>query len=185
MVDKGCPYHEKAVVGRKAWKFNSYDVMQWILERERAELFNDGSAEDGSDLSHKEAKRREAVARAGMAELELERERGTLASLDEMEAQLSDQFAACRAKVMGMPSKAAPYVAMSSDINECREIMEGYVREALDELTGYRPGGRTDVALGADEEDDPGEDQEGDAAYAAASEDEDLRVGGQAPSPLS
>ena len=66
---------------------------------------------------------------------ELER-RGDLVSVSEVLATWQDKIAASRAKLLSMPSKLAPAVAISTDTTEVETALRGAIYEALEELAG-------------------------------------------------
>jgi hypothetical protein len=46
---------------------------------------------------------------------------------------------ACRAKMLAVPTKMAPVLAGTSDVNVIKERLDEAVREALEELANYNP----------------------------------------------
>jgi hypothetical protein len=103
--------------------------------------------EDGDppeDLSLGEQTAREKFWKANLAELDFRKRSGELVEAQDVEAQLTDLFANCRNKLLGVPSRAR-----QQDPALTREqilLVEGLIREALEELAS---------AAGVDEETEP------------------------------
>ena len=105
--------------------------------------------------SFEDARTRKMAADAVLAEIEVAKARGDVVSLDVVERVTADEFAAMRAKLLGLPDKMAPLCQTASDIEEVRELLRRCVVEALEELSADDLG---DVGIA----DDPGEPGEGD-----------------------
>lgn len=164
-VAKGCPVIEKGNLVN-SWKLSTADVSSWLVNQKKA------SGENGEDLDA--AKLRKMTAEADLAEMDAAVKRGELVPINDVAAAVADQFSACRAKLFSLPVKLAPVVAAASDANEVRDLLEGAMREAVDELIGY------DASKdgGADRE-TPGETADGDAGESeAAAEDDGFTMGG-------
>lgn len=86
--------------------------------------------------SFDEAKARKMAADAELAELELERERGEVVRIEEVAKAIGEEYAATRAKLLAIPSKLAPRVALETDEGACRELIAREITEALNELAG-------------------------------------------------
>jgi hypothetical protein len=81
-----------------------------------------------------EASAREKDWNARLAELKYLRESGELVELKPFEAQMADDYARCRTKLLGIASKAKhalPHLTLS-DIR----VIDGLVREVCEELAG-------------------------------------------------
>lgn len=91
----------------------------------------------GSD--YEEARTRKIAAEAQIAELELDRIKGTLCLTEDVVKAWETVLYACRAKFLAMPSKMAPLLENESDISNIKDIIETQIREALSELANYQP----------------------------------------------
>lgn len=80
---------------------------------------------------------RKEAAQAALAELELERERGRLVAARDVARGIADMIIACRAKLLGVPSRAKQ--AMPELTSEQVDVIDSLVREALEELALDRP----------------------------------------------
>lgn len=83
-----------------------------------------------------QARIRKITADAALAELQLERERGEVVNIEEVARAIGDEYAATRAKLLSIPTKLAPRIAIESDENACRELLAREITEALNELVG-------------------------------------------------
>lgn len=136
-LQQGCPFVEKADRNSgKEWALSLPDVIEW--QRNKAV---EAAVGDTSQLNIDEAKRRKTAAEAALAELDLAERRGHVARVDVVMQIIGDQLSNCRAKLLSLPTKAAPLMVPLTDMIECREVLDGLVREALNELTGYDDGG--------------------------------------------
>lgn len=90
-------------------------------------------------LSYDEARTRKVAAEAEIAELELERIRGTLCLTEDVVKAWENVLYACKAKFLSMPSKAAPILSSEDNISKIQQIIEDHVKEALGELANYQP----------------------------------------------
>lgn len=167
-LGQGCPYLEKPDQSRGiGWKFSVAAVVAWLRKRDV-----DRAISDTSKMDIDEARLRKTAAEAALAELELAKQRGEVVSITVVTEIVGEQLSACKAKLLTLPSRAAPLVAPLIDRIECRDILDGVVREVLDELVGYAGGSGerpADPAQG-DTEDDSGADE-------SAAETDGERVG--------
>ena len=99
--------------------------------------------------------------RADKVELELERERGETVSVHEVAGLWAKLASEARARLLGMPTKAAPLVMGCKRVAQAKEILDREVHDALGALA------------------DPGAGASGQPAPAA--EDDGEPVGGRAP----
>lgn len=81
-----------------------------------------------------EARARKLAAEAELAEMERDERRGQLVPISVVERVVSEEYAAVRAKLLSLPGKLAPLVAIEDDEVTCRDLIERGVTEALDEL---------------------------------------------------
>jgi hypothetical protein len=90
-------------------------------------------------VTYDEARTRKVAAEAEIAELELERIRGTLCLTEDVVKTWENVLYACKAKFLAMPSKIAPLVANESEISKIQQAIEEHIKEALSELANYQP----------------------------------------------
>ena len=105
--------------------------------RERIDNPGDG------DENHKE---RLIKARADLAEMEADRVKGETVDVEAVTQAWVDATSRFRAKMLALPHKAAPLVAVEDDADACHHLIEAQVHEALEELAGAE----VDVAEAAD-----------------------------------
>lgn len=89
--------------------------------------------------TYDEARTRKVAAEAQIAELELDRIRGTLCLTDDVVKAWENVLYACKAKFLAMPSKIAPLLENENSISNIKDIIETQIREALSELANYQP----------------------------------------------
>ncbi len=97
------------------------------------------------DADHR---KRLTKARADIAEMEAERLAGQLVPVDRAEKVWTDAVANFRQRTLAVAHKAAPLVAVEEDIDQCHDIIEAHLHEALAELAG--------TTVTTDETDDAG-----------------------------
>jgi phage terminase Nu1 subunit (DNA packaging protein) len=174
-VGKGCPVLRKSD-GRKGgagWKFSTADVIEWRLsqvKRERSSEYVDFD----------EARRRKMAAEAEQAELETAQMRGELVPVDAVAKIMSDQIAACRARLFAIPAGMATILVSATDATEVQSLLEGSIREAAEELIGYVAG---DTGT-ADEESEASAGEGVVGEYETAAETDVQPVGGPIPETL-
>lgn len=118
---------------KNATMFNTAQVAKWLEERAAEQAVSI----DASKVDIDEAKRRKIVAEAALSELELAREQGAVVEIEDVAAEIDEQLANVRAKLLGLAPKCAPMIVAAEDLNEVKAVLEDAVREALDELVGY------------------------------------------------
>lgn len=153
----GCPFIAQGDKQRgKEWQLDLPAIVEW---RERRAV--EAAIGDTQRLDIDEARRRKTAAEAALAELELARQRGEVVEIGVVQAVIGDQLSACRAKLLGIPTKMGRMVAPLTDVRECTALLEAAQREALDELVGWAGGydAGSDAADGGDPGDDSGEDE--------------------------
>lgn len=91
----------------------------------------------GSDYD--QARTRKMEADAAIAEIELQKAQKLLVKADDVEKVWSTILFAVRAKLIAIPSKAAPVLALENDVAVIKDILDNAVGEALAELAGYDP----------------------------------------------
>lgn len=96
-------------------------------------------AEPSKDgISLYEAQRRRTLALAKQEELKTQLLEGTLVEVQEVLNVWQHVAAAIRAKLLGLPTKAAPLCMGQRSVQAVRGILDGQIRETLDELTRLR-----------------------------------------------
>ena len=137
--------------GRQGNEYETADVIAWMERRQVSNLVNDGM------VDIEEAKRRKIAAEAGLAELELAKEKGEVVLIEEVTKQFGDQLSALRAKLLALPSKTANLVFTAKSLTEAKSILEDAIIEALNEVVGYGQA-EPDSGFGSgDSENDPRE----------------------------
>jgi hypothetical protein len=81
-----------------------------------------------------EARSRKLAAEAEIAEMQRDKMRGELVDISSVESVVAEEYAAVRSKLLALPGKLAPMVAIEADEIACRDLIERGVTEALDEL---------------------------------------------------
>jgi hypothetical protein len=85
------------------------------------------------------ARTRKMEADAAMAEIELQKAQKLLVRADDVEKVWSTILFAVRAKLLAIPSKSAPVLALETDVAIIKDILDNAVGEALTELSAYDP----------------------------------------------
>jgi len=131
---------------------NTAQVTQW-LEAQASERVASGAMPSGTV---DEARVRKITADAALAELQLERERGEVVRIEDVAKAIADEYAATRAKLLAIPTKLAPRIAIETNEHTCRELLAREITEALNELVGGSFGesapGEPEAAAGVDGE---------------------------------
>ena len=110
------------------------------------------------ELTYDEARTRKINAEAEIAELELQRIKATMCFTADVVKAWESVLHACRAKMLAIPTKMAPVLAGTMDVNVIKERLDEAVREALDELANYNPSVdpvKTGVAASVEEDGEP------------------------------
>jgi phage terminase Nu1 subunit (DNA packaging protein) len=173
-VGKGCPVLQEGGLQRE-WKFSTADVSSWLVAQQKR-----AKSEEHVDLE--EARRRKLAAEAELAELDAAVRRGDVVPIEMVAKIIADQFTACRARFLSIPTKLAPVLISSTDMVECRTLLEAAVDEALHELVGYAPDS-DDGSAGSEVEGGPGPGAPG--MPEAPAEALSQPMGGQAPEAIA
>ena len=88
---------------------------------------------------YEEARARKVAAEAEITELELAKVRGELVVAEDVVSAWSDTLSSLKAKMVSIPSKAAPIVAAEDSAGGCQQVLEDLIKEALEELSNYDP----------------------------------------------
>ena len=123
-VKEGMPYtsHQR---GKEGYKFDSASVCKW---REARALAKATSSID--EITVDEARRRKLSAEAGLAELELAKQKSLVADLEEVERALANEYAEltsrlrktperCALRILGDPTEANIKKVILEEIDEC------------------------------------------------------------------
>jgi len=125
-----------------------------------------------ANADYEEARARKVAAEAEITELELAKVRGELVVAEDVVSAWSDTLSSLKAKMVSIPSKAAPIVAAEDSAGGCQQVLEDLIREALEELSNYDP--KIDAANTQRTTATP---EEGDASSEATSAPKRKRVG--------
>jgi hypothetical protein len=82
-----------------------------------------------------EATRRERVAAAKLRELELAREAGKVAEIEEVADKVGKRFNIVRSRMLALPPALAPRLAVLNSAEECGRLLDEAIRAALTELS--------------------------------------------------
>ena len=85
------------------------------------------------------ARARKMEADAEMAELELLKAKRELVAADDVMGAWTDVLGAMKAKLLALPTICAPICATETEIQIIQSVLEDQIREALDELSTYKP----------------------------------------------
>ena len=125
---RGCPVLEIGG-GGKHYKFDLGEVIPWLEARARETALGNLST-----LNIEDGRRRKVVAEAGIAEFDLAQRLGELVTIEDTAKIVADDYARVRARLLSLPSKIAPMIATLETPEECKDVVEGAICEALAEL---------------------------------------------------
>jgi hypothetical protein len=133
---------------RERWQ--RYRAQRDVHDEVRAERPDD-SGEDGdqppSAPTYASAKARREHALADLAEIELEKARGTLIEADKVHAEVQAVFRITREQLEMIPARLAPRLAPSIEQqHETYQLIDEEVRRALTELCERLEGGQSEAA---------------------------------------
>ncbi len=138
-VRSGCPFVVRGGRG-KEWQFNTADVSSWLKEKAREEAVGDGPV----DID--EARLRKLAAEAEMAELELAKAKGEVASIRDFERVEASKNTIIRQNIMNVPGRAVLQLLGCTDEIEFKEKLRAELFLALETAA------KSDLEL-SDEED--------------------------------
>lgn len=134
-VRDGAPFVRRPVrKGVGQWEFSPGAVVQWRIDRERQSALG-----DLAQIDEMEARRRKLAAEAGLAELELQKANGAAVAIEDQERIWVQMVGAARAKLLSIPTKLGPSLAIEVDAVVCQAMVDGAITEALTELSGFDP----------------------------------------------
>lgn len=86
-------------------------------------------------LSYDEARARKMAAEAELSEIELQKERAEVLSVDVVNIINNEIYGNFRAKLLALPARAAPDVFSSSNVKEAKAILRKNINGVLEELS--------------------------------------------------
>ena len=89
----------------------------------------------GKVIPIEELNKKKLQAEAELVELELEKEKGSLVPVKDIQRQWANLVLSCKTKLLSIPTKLAPIMATENDINVCKNILDKSINEALSELS--------------------------------------------------
>ena len=122
--------------------------IHWLRDRS---LYGEAKAKSGNVVSLDEARRRKLIAEAELAELELQKERGEVVSIEETEKSWTKILGAVRAKILALPTTMAAVSAVESDQKIVKELLTKAVEQALLELSAIDVGPDREVSESSDQ----------------------------------
>lgn len=90
-------------------------------------------------LNYDDARAKKTSLEAQLKDVELQRELGILVLAADVSKAWENVLGAMKAKLMALPTKAAPIVASESEAAVCQHLLEALVNESLEELANYEP----------------------------------------------
>lgn len=107
------------------------DVWQWF------EIYSQSQFSD-AELDLEEQKARLTKAQADLKELELAKAQGVAISSDDIKKMTERVVVSIRSHLMPFPKKVAPLISIMSDEIEIEQTLNGYLYQALNELSEFR-----------------------------------------------
>lgn len=89
---------------------------------------------NGNVTTYNEAAALEKHYKAQLARLEYEQKIGTLVPIENVAQEVETEYGRVRARLLAIPSKLAPDVALTDDVAMCRGLIEAAIVDALNEL---------------------------------------------------
>lgn len=126
-VKRGCPYLVGGDKG-KQWSFNSASVFRWHLESV------DGSSGSQTPENYEKSKARKMAADAALAEIELERARGSVVELSVVLDAVTEEYATVRTRLGSLPGILAPRLSPDRAL-EYQPVIADVVDDILKELS--------------------------------------------------
>lgn len=96
--------------------------------------------EELSHLTYDQARTRKIAADAELAEMELAKARREFISVEDVRSAWQNVLSNMRARLLSMPSTVAPIVQHETNLGTVKDIIDGAIRECLEELSSYDPG---------------------------------------------
>jgi phage terminase Nu1 subunit (DNA packaging protein) len=114
-----------------------------------------GAAESGNTIVREKEQAEHERIKKKISEVKLRRLRQELLEAKDVEQFLTEMLVAFRARLVVIPQKLAPLVIAESDVNKIRDLLEGEIFEAIEELSEYDP-----LKIDTNVPDDESEDEE-------------------------
>lgn len=100
-------------------------------------MLSKGSIKEGSD--YEAARTQKMRAEARISEIELEKIERSVVLAEDVVSAWENTLGAMKARLLSIPTKAAPILASESNAGNCQGILDDMIREALEELANYDP----------------------------------------------
>lgn len=113
------------------------DAIQSYIKHLQERVKEAAKSVDPKDLQKELTRLRKA--QADKAELEVAEYQGKLHRAEDVEAEWTEMLSNFRAKMLALPTKLAPMLAMQDDIQEVQAMLKAGIYEALQELSEYDP----------------------------------------------
>jgi len=101
-IKEGCPVAEDYVQGKKGYRLDSREVIEWYKKRSVA-----SATSFGDSITKEEAQRRKLAAEAELAELEIAKKKGEVVDIGQMKTELSNRFTELRTAIRRIPERCA------------------------------------------------------------------------------
>lgn len=92
---------------------------------------------NGKQTTYNEAAALEKHYKAQLAKLEYEQKIGAIVPIENVAQEVEKEYSRVRARLLAIPSKLAPDVALVDDVAQCRVLIEEAITDALNELAAY------------------------------------------------
>jgi len=107
---------------------------KWLAEN----ISRPDSGKSGSE-SLTDARARKESALADLRQIECAVKRGQFVSIEDTEKMWSELVMTFRARMLGIPSKLAVFLASENEASACFALLEREIHAALTELSGHKP----------------------------------------------
>lgn len=94
------------------------------------------SQPNSEDRSLSDLRRRKIALEVESLELDVGAKRRSLVEMESAGRAVDAEYAACRSRLLVIPTKCAPIVATMTEVDDCRGVLEAAIEEALAELSG-------------------------------------------------
>jgi len=168
---RGMPFVQRGARG-KEWRYDVGLCVTWLLEQERARALGETAT---IDLD--EARRRKVAAEASLAEYDLAEKRRDMVNVDSVGEMVAREYSSCAQRLRAIPSKLAPMLAAITTPEEARDLLDGALNEALNELASGTVESDAADGAGGDRESEGGSSAREIADDAAPAEADGQRVG--------
>lgn len=113
----------------KGYEFDNAAVTEWRVSRAQRKALSGAGSE-----SEAASKKRKVAAEADIAEMKAAQIRGELCIQADLVADIQNDLAKVRARLLGIPTRAAPMVVALEE-QGARQLLQELVHEALEELS--------------------------------------------------